>query len=66
MIQVHSTRTGETAVIWMRPAQGDLVEMLLVAHDPKDNTVVMRAVIDGEMLAREISDPRHASRIAQR
>jgi hypothetical protein len=61
MVLVHSNRTGETSVIWVRAAGGDLVEMVLLAHDPKDNTVVLRAVINGEMLAREISDPRHVS-----
>ena len=66
MVQVHSKRTGETAVIWARPVGSDLVEMVLLAHDPNDNTVVLRAVINGETLAREISDPRHAPQITQR
>jgi hypothetical protein len=63
MVRTHDNRTGETAVIWARPLRSDLIEMLLVAHDPNDQTVVLRAVIDGEMLAREISDPRHASSV---
>jgi len=66
MVQVHSNRTGETSVIWARPVGSDLVEMLLLAHDPNDETVVLRAVINGEMLAREISDPRHVPQITQR
>lgn len=66
MVQVHSNRTGETAVIWTRPTGGDLVEMVLLAHDPHDQTVVLRAVIDGEVLAREIADPRHAPKIKVR
>src|SRR6266568_610008 len=66
MVRTHDNRTGETAVIWARPLRTDLIEMLLVAHDPNDQTVVLRAVIDGEMLAREISDPRHASSVAER
>ncbi|HEX9405886.1 MAG TPA: hypothetical protein VF975_01115 [Thermoanaerobaculia bacterium] len=37
-----------------------------LAHHPNDETVVLRAVINGELLAREIADPRHASRIAER
>lgn len=56
-------RSGETAVIWARPLRGDLMEMLLLAHDPDDQTVVLRAVVDGEMLAREIANPRHAPRV---
>jgi len=64
MVRTRDNRTGETAVIWARPLGGDLFEMLLLAHDPKDDTVVVRAVVDAEMLAREIADPKHASRIA--
>jgi hypothetical protein len=63
MVRVHSNRTGETAVIWARPVGRDLVEMVLMAHDPGDDTVVLRAVINGETLAREISDPRHAASV---
>ena len=66
MIRVRSNRTGETALIWAHPVGRDLVEMIMLAHDPNDDTVVLRAVIDGEVLAREISDPLHAPRIAQR
>ena len=64
IVRAHDRRSGETAVIWARAVSDDLFEMLLVAHDPKDETVVLRAVIDGETLAREIADPKHASRIA--
>ena len=66
MLRAHDNRSGETAVIWARPLRGDLVELLILAHDPDDQTVVLRTVIDGEMLAREIADPRHAPRIARR
>ena len=66
MVRAHDGRSGETAVIWARPLRSDLMEMLLLAHDPNDQTVVLRAVIDGEMLARVIADPRHAPRIASR
>jgi hypothetical protein len=66
MVRTHDNRSGETAVIWARPLRGDLMEMLLLAHDPDDQTVVLRAVIDGETLAREISNPRHAAKIAER
>jgi len=66
MVQVHSNRTGETTVIWARPVGNDLFEMLLMAHDPGDDTVVLRAVIDAEKLAHEIADPRHAAEIARR
>ena len=58
IVRTHDNRTGETAVIWARPLSGDLVEMLLLAHDPKDQTVVLRAVVNGETLAKEIADPK--------
>ncbi len=66
MIQVHSNRTGEVSVIWARPLGGDTFELLVLAHDPTDETVVVRTVIDGDTLAREIANPRHASDIARR
>jgi hypothetical protein len=64
LIRTHNNQTGETAVIWARPLRGDLIEMLLVSHDPDDDTVVLRAVVDGEKLAKEIADPKHARSIA--
>jgi len=64
MIRSRNNRTGETAVIWARPLHGDLIEMLILAHDPSDETVVVRAVINGEMLARELADPKHPAVIA--
>ena len=64
IVRARDNRSGETTVIWATPLGGDLVEMLLVAHDPNDDTVVIRAVVDGQKLAQEIADPRHAPRIA--
>ena len=65
-VRVHERRSGETTVMWAHPVSDDLMEMLLVTHEPNDNTVVLRAVIDGEALAREVADPRHAARMAKR
>jgi hypothetical protein len=59
VVRVHSNRTGESAIIWARPVGGSRFEMLLMAHDPGDNTVVVRAIVDGERLAREMADPHH-------
>lgn len=64
VIRTRDNRTGETAVIWARPLRGDLFEMLLVSHDPNDDTVVLRAVVDGEKLAQQIADPKHPKGIA--
>lgn len=65
MVQVHSNRTGEVAIVWMHPLHGDTFELLVLAHDPKDQTVVVRTVIDGETMARALSHPRHAQDIAR-
>jgi hypothetical protein len=64
MVSSHNNDTGETALIWARPLDRDLFEMLVLAHDPGDDTVVVRAVVDGEMLARELADPKHPQRLA--
>jgi hypothetical protein len=61
IVRVHSNHSGETAIIWARPVGNSRFEMLLMAHDPGDNTVVLRAVVDAERLAREIANPRHAA-----
>jgi len=57
-------RNGEQAVIWARPLHGDLFELLIFAHDPTDETVVVRVVVDGQMLARELADPKHPDLMA--
>ena len=57
-------RNGEMAFVWARPLKGDLIEMLVLAHDPNDETVVVRAVVSGEMLAKELADPKHPTVIA--
>ena len=64
MIRTHDNRTGETAVIWARALHGDLVEMLIFANDPSDETVVVRVVVSGEMITRELADPKHPALIA--
>jgi len=64
IVRARDNRSGETTVIWATPLRGDLFEMLLVAHDPNDDTMVIRAVVDGQKLAKEIADPRHAASIA--
>ena len=66
LVQVHSRRTGELTLIWARPARDNTVELLLLTHDPNDETVVLRTVVDMEKVAREISDPHTATHVAQR
>src|SRR5260370_42513258 len=52
MVRAHSNRTGEAAIIWARPIGDSRFEMLLMAHDPGDNTRGLRAIVDAERLAR--------------
>ena len=67
LVQAHSRRNGELTLIWARPsANGNTVELLLLAHDPSDETVVLRTVVDVETIAREIGNPHTATRIARR
>jgi|SRR5437763_1228153 len=66
LVAAHSRRTGELTLIWARPSSGNTVELLLLAHDPSDQTVVLRTVVDVEKVAREIADPHTATRVAQR
>jgi len=66
LVQAHSRRSGELTLIWARPAPGDRVELLLVAHEPGDETVVLRTVVDMETIAREIANPHQATRVARR
>ena len=66
LVQAHSRRSGELTLIWARPMRADRVELLLVAHEPGDQTVVLRTVVDMETIAREIGDPHRATRVARR
>ena len=66
LVQAHSRRTGEVTLIWARPQRGDLIELLLLTHEPGDDTVVLRTVVNVETVARQIGDPHHATRIAHR
>ena len=66
LVQAHSRRTGELTLIWARPSRGNTVELLLVTHEPNDETVVLRTVVDVEMVARGIGNPHTAVNIARR
>jgi hypothetical protein len=63
---VQARSRGELTLIWARPMRGDRVELLLLAHERGDETVVLRTVVDMETIAREIADPRQATRVARR
>lgn len=66
LVKAHSRRRGELTLIWARPSGGDRVELLLLVHEPGDETVVLRTVVDMETIAREIADPHRATRVARR
>jgi hypothetical protein len=66
LVQAHSRRTGELTLIWARPSRGNTVELLLLAHEPNDETVVLRTVVNVETMARDIDDPHSATRMARR
>ena len=66
LVQAHSRRSGELTLIWARPSGGDRVELLLLTHEPGDETVVLRTVVDLATIAREVADPHQATRIARR
>ncbi|MEK6373555.1 MAG: hypothetical protein AABO58_12755 [Acidobacteriota bacterium] len=66
LVQAHSRSGRQLTLIWARPTSGDLVELLLVAHESRDQTVVLRTVVDLETMAREITHPRRATRVARR
>ena len=63
MVQAHSRRTGELTLIWARPSRGDRVELLLLTHEPNDETVVLRTVVDIETMSKEISDRHHVTKV---
>jgi len=64
LVAAHSRRTGELTLIWARPGKGNTVELLLLSHEPKDETVVLRTVVDVDKVAQAISDPHTATRVA--
>ena len=66
LVQVHSRRNGELTLIFARPATDNRIELLLLTHEPGDNTVVLRTVVDVETVAKEINNPRNAKHIASR
>ena len=64
LVMAHSRRTGELTLIWARPSRrGDTVELLLLTHDPHDETVVLRTVVDPETIARHIAHPHEATKV---
>lgn len=53
VVQTRSKRDGEWSLIFARPS-GQSIDMLIVTHD-RDDTTVVRAVVDAEAFAREVN-----------
>jgi len=65
LVRVWSRRSKEWSFIYARPAPGSSrVELLILTHDDSD-TVLVRVDVDAKVMARELDNPRHVTRIAQ-
>lgn len=68
LVQVWSKRTGEWSFIYAKPsADGDRIELMVLAHEDDEQTVLVRVDVDAKVLARELGErPRHVSHMARR
>ena len=62
IVQTRSNRSGEFTFIFARP-DGTTIDMLIVTHDHADTTVV-RAVVDGDVFAKEVNGEHVATNVA--
>ena len=62
IVQTRSNRDGEFTFIFARP-DGANIDMLIVTHDHAD-TIVVRAVVDGDVFAKEINGEHVATKVA--
>ena len=62
IVQTRSNRNGEFTFIFARP-DGSTIDMLIVTHDHADTTVV-RAVVDGDVFAKEVNGEHVARGVA--
>ena len=68
LVQVWSRKAGrkEWSFIYARPLpQRDDFELVILAHDDSDTTLV-RVSVNADMLARRLNEPRHVRHIARR
>lgn len=68
LVQVWSKRTGEWSFIYAKPSpDGDRIELMVLAHEDDEQTVLVRVDVDAKVLARELGErPRHVTRMARR
>jgi hypothetical protein len=67
LVRVWSRRTGEWSFIYAKPLpEKNRFELMVLAHDHDDQTVLVRVDVDGEVLARELEEqPRRVTRMAR-
>ncbi len=67
LVQVWSKRTGEWSFIYAKPSpDGDRIELMVLAHEDDEQTVLVRVEVDAKVLARELGErPRHVTRMAR-
>jgi hypothetical protein len=67
LVRVYSKRTGEWNFIYAKPTpDSDRIELMVLAHDDDDQTVLVRVDVDAKVLARQLEDrPRHVTRMAR-
>lgn len=56
LVRVHSRRGQESTMIYARPADGNLMTLLILAADGGDTTLV-QVTLDAERVAREVIEP---------
>ncbi|MCU1347056.1 MAG: hypothetical protein JWO56_86 [Acidobacteria bacterium] len=54
LVQVQSKRAGESTLVYARPADGDLMTLLILNVDASDTTLV-EVTMDAERVARELA-----------
>jgi hypothetical protein len=67
LVQVWSRRSNEWSFIYAKPsADGNRIELMVLAHDSDEQTVLVRVDVDANVLARELSEkPRRVTRMAR-
>jgi hypothetical protein len=66
LVQVWSRHSNEWSFIYAKPsADGNRIELMVLAHDNDEQTVLVRVDVDANVLARELSEkPRGVTRMA--
>lgn len=58
LVEARSQRKGEWSFIYARPHRnGEQVELLILAHEDDEDTVLIRVDVDPEVLARGMDEP---------